>query len=355
MIKLSVKSPVSDDVFEKFINKTAAKQLEKSFGVKGVKFEKGNISAAETVENVVKSAVFFFRSELSAEKASRTYEEFEVNQDKLSKVKFYDFPKSVNQLDWKGKEYVPMYNSIEEINCESCNGKGYSSCKKCKGTGLIQCEKCNGSGQVKCKKCKGSGKLSFNIEMITNNKKEKKMLIYNCGECYGSGLVFCQSCRGLGNDLCNKCKQDFGKLPCKDCKGTGKNYKYKVESVPFKTAKGEYIPHLFFKPEFEKKMGEELSEIITTVDGIYIKSLKDLDEDAVKAQLGYFDGDIKDRMNNAKKLFQNLQKSKGPESPKFPIYLFPVLKLVINPESGKSFNIYSIGTERGYAVFAPNF
>ncbi|NVM05094.1 MAG: hypothetical protein HWN67_22425 [Candidatus Helarchaeota archaeon] len=352
---MSVKSPVSDEVFEKFLNKTTAKKLEKSFGLKGVKFEKSNISTAESVENVVKSAVFFFRSEFSPDKASKTYEEQEVDQNKLSKIKFYDFPKNVNQLDWKGKETVPMYNSIEEINCKNCGGMGYNSCKKCGGSGLVQCGKCDGSGQVQCKKCKGSGKMSFNIEVLVESKKDKKLLTYNCGECFGSGQVLCQSCKGIGKGLCNKCKQDFGKLFCKDCKGTGKNYKYKIESVPFKVPKEQFIPHLFFKSEFEKKIGEEISEIITTVDGIYIKSLKDMDDDFVKAQLGYFDGDIKDRMNNAKKLFQSLQKSKGPESPKFPIYLFPVLKLVVKPESGKSFNVYSIGTERGYAVFAPSF
>ncbi|MFX1450262.1 MAG: hypothetical protein ACFFCM_05445, partial [Promethearchaeota archaeon] len=258
---MSVKAPISDEVFERFINKIPANKLEKSFGIKGVKFEKSNISAAESVENVVKSAVFFFRAEFSPEKASRTYKEEVVDLKKLSNTKFYAFPKNINQLEWKGKETIPMYNSIEEIDCENCKGKGFNTCKKCKGTGLVQCEKCEGNGKVRCKRCKGSGKLSFDVEVLIglDSKKEKKPLTYNCGDCFGSGLVLCQSCKGLGKVLCDKCKQDFGKNFCKDCKGTGKNYRYKIESVPFMVSKERYIPHLFFKPEFEKKMGEELS------------------------------------------------------------------------------------------------
>ena len=354
---MSVHSPTSDDVFDKFVERTPLKKLEKYFGIKGVEFEKDNISAAESVTNVVKSAVFFFRSEFSPEKAQKTYEKIEADLKKLSKTSFYEFPKHINQLEWKGKEIVPTFNSIVELNCKKCNGKGFENCKKCDGKGFNNCNKCNGSGKVDCQKCRGKGEKEVELEIFigSTDKKEKRSLKYQCNECLGTGKIVCITCEGRGTELCGNCKPNLGKIPCKECNGIGKTYKYKIESVPFEVSKEHYIPHLFFKPEFEKALGEELNSIITTVDGIYIKNLKDLDEKFVKAQLGYMDGDIKSRMKNVQKYFKELQKSKGPESPKFPIYLFPVLKLEVKTEKGKEFYLYSIGSERGFTVFAPKF
>ncbi len=354
---MSVKSPNVDDVFAKFINKVSANELEKYFGIKGVKFEKGNISAAESVENVVKSAVFFFRSEATMPKAvAGTLKEYVVDPNKLSKIKFYDFGQKIEQAEWKGDATVPLFNSIQKVNCEKCGGLGYIKCKNCDGLGIIKCKKCGGNGQVECKKCKGTGKQSFKVEVLDEKmKKDKKTLDYQCVECFGSGKVLCDACKGIGKQNCSKCGKDFGKLYCKDCKGVGKNFLYRIGPVPFKSAEKEIVPHLFFQPEFEKKVGDQLSSQITTVNGIFIKDLKDMDEEFVKAQLGYWDGDIRNRMSEAKKVFKDLEKSKGIEVPKFPIYLFPLLKLDVKTPKGKTFNIYSIGTDRGHYVFAPKF
>lgn len=355
MVNLSVKSPNTDDVFAKFIEKTPAASLEKKFAVKGVKFEKGNISAAESVKDFTKSAVFFFSAEFSAEKAEKFSEENVVDLKKLSKITFYEFPKKMEE--WKGEEKVPMFKSIAGTNCKSCAGKGYTDCKKCEGTGFIKCKKCEGSGLMDCKECKGTGKLSIDVEVINGdtNKKEKRAFNYQCGTCLGTGKITCKECGGMANSLCPDCKPNLGKIFCKDCDGVGKNYKYNIESVPLKVSKQQYMPHLFFRPELEKKMGEELISVIDTVDGIYIKNADDLNEKFVKAQLGYWDGDIKNRMNNAKNEFKNLQKAKGAETPKLPIYVFPLLRLEIKTPKGKTFDIFSIGTDKGYEVFAPNF
>ncbi len=354
---MSVKSPLSDDVFAKFVEKTSADKLEKKFGVKGVKFEKGNISAAESVKNVVKSAVFFFRSKFSPEKAAKTSEEVDADLKKLEKTKFYQFKKNVNSLDWEGEQALPMYDSISSVNCKKCVGKGYKNCEKCGGTGEIKCKKCEGKGSVKCKKCDGTGQLKIEIEVVDGNtdKKDKKSMNYQCGECLGSGKIACSDCGGSAKSVCGDCKPNLGKIFCKECNGTGKHYKYRIESVPFTIPKGEYIPHLFFKPEFEKQIGEELGLVINNVDGIYIKNLDNMDEKFIKAQLGYWDGDIKSRMSSAKNLFKELEKRKGPESPIFPIYLFPLLRLESKTVKGKKFDILSIGTEKGYDVFVPNF
>ncbi|NVM05095.1 MAG: hypothetical protein HWN67_22430 [Candidatus Helarchaeota archaeon] len=354
---MSVKSPLSDDVFARFIDKTSAAKLEKKFAVKGVKFEKTNISAAESVKNVVKSAVFFFRSQFSPEKAAKTYEEVDADLKKLEKTRFYQFKKNVNPVDWNGEDTLPMYDSISSVNCKKCVGKGYKNCDKCGGTGEIKCKKCEGKGLLECKKCKGTGQLKIEIEVVDEpaDKKDKKPMNYQCGECLGSGKLACSDCGGGAKSVCGDCKPNMGKFFCKECNGTGKRYKYRRESIPFVVPKGEFIPHLFFKPEIEKQIGEELGLVINSVDGIYIKKLDEMDEKFVKAQLGYWDGDIKGRMNSAKNLFKELQKKKGPESPKFPIYLFPLLRLEVKTVKGKKFDILSIGTEKGYDVFVPKF
>lgn len=353
---MSIKSPNSDDVFGKFIEKTPAKVLEKIFGVKGVKFEKSNISAAESVQNVLKSAIFFFRSETATKEVEGAYEEKIINSKNLNKIKFFDFQKSINQLEWKGKKTIPMFNSISSVNCEKCNGLGYLLCRECKGSGEISCDYCKGEGQTECKKCKGTGKNPIYLEVIigSQNEKEKRSFDEKCTDCFGTGKIPCKTCGGSGKKVCSKCKGTFGKKICKDCLGKGVIYKYRIGPVPFEVAKSQYVPHLFFKPEFETKLGEELSLIITKVDGIYIKNLKDLDEKIITAKLGYWDGDIRSRMNDAKQIFSKLEKSNGPEKPQFPIYLFPILKLDIKSERGKSFSIFSIGTDRGFEVFAPN-
>ncbi|MFX1450263.1 MAG: hypothetical protein ACFFCM_05450 [Promethearchaeota archaeon] len=354
---MSIKSPVSDDVFTKFINKTTLDKLEKKFAVKGVKFDKAHISAAESVSNVVKSAVFFFRSAFSPEKAKKLVTEEEADLKKLEKTKFYQFKKNVDPEAWKGDETVPIYNTIAGVNCKNCAGKGFTDCEKCGGTGLIKCKKCEGKGLTTCKKCDGKGQLKIEIEVldVDTDKKAKKTMNYQCPECYGAGKIPCSDCGGNAQSTCGNCKPNLGKLSCKECNGVGKSYKYKNESVPFILPKGEFVPHLFFKPELEKHMGEELSEVINSVDGIYIKNLDEMDEKFIKAQLGYWDGDIKSRMSSAKNVFKELEKKKGPETPKFPIYLFPLLRLEIKTVKGKNFDIFSIGTEKGYDVFTPKF
>ncbi|MEM3587871.1 MAG: hypothetical protein QXO71_11190, partial [Candidatus Jordarchaeaceae archaeon] len=61
---MSMKSPLSDDVFAKWLERADLSKLEKFFSVKRVKFERSNISAAESVKNVEKHAVFFFHSRI---------------------------------------------------------------------------------------------------------------------------------------------------------------------------------------------------------------------------------------------------------------------------------------------------
>ena len=141
---MSVKSPTSDEVLSKFINKTPAGKLEKKFGQSGVKFEKGNIDLGESIETVVKSAAFFFRSEVASQPLSQTAQEEEVDLKKLSKIKFYQFPKVVNQDNWKGKGNVPMFNTIAGSSCSKCKAvlKPAGPAPIMATSTLCKCEEC---------------------------------------------------------------------------------------------------------------------------------------------------------------------------------------------------------------------
>lgn len=354
---MSVKTPNTDDVFSRFINKTSAGKLEKLFAQKNVKFEKGNISAAESVTNVDKSACFFFRSKIiqPSEGPTKFKESKEMESKKLVKVTFYNFHgKKVDPENWKDDDEVPFLKTIEKVKCpqKGCeNGK--ILCQKCKGVGQISCSKCKGKGHYECKACKGTGKieLKLNVKDEKGNKVKEPLKI-SCKACYGAGKTFCATCAGTGKENCKKCKGERHN-PCKKCAGEGGLYKYKIGAVPFAAYPGgkDYEPHLFFRKELEKKMGEELDKVITKVDGVYVRSIKDMNEKWITPQLGVWNSDIANRMKDCSKEFKELDKSRSHKA-EYPIYVFPIFKLDVTTPRGKSFRIFSVGTERGYSVFS---
>ena len=122
---MPIKSPNKDDVFDKWINKTPAKELEKAFKIKNVPFQKNNISAAESVKNVEKFTVFYFQSEKHASPKPEAGEEKKTDIKGITKVKFYDFSKTIEYDDWKEKSKVPLYDTLKPVNCQKCQGSGY--------------------------------------------------------------------------------------------------------------------------------------------------------------------------------------------------------------------------------------
>ena len=345
---MSMKSPLSDEVFSKWLARADLSKLEKYFSVKRVKFERSNISAAESVRNVEKHAIFFFRSKVDPSIA-RDVEKKVVNIDELGKVTFYDFGnKQVDMTEWKDKKMVPLYSSIREVECGGCKGKGYITCNKCGGSGTLECKKCKGKGSVQCNVCKGEGKLYTKLKVIRNGKKTKVEMPYNCDYCYGSGTLICDHCGGTGKVECSKCRGET-RNPCKECKGTGTLYEYTIGPVPFKTA---IVPHIFFRPEFEKHLANVIDREFANIEGIKITDYNNLTEKELTPQLGFFNKEVKDKMNKAKSAFKDLEKkaSKGGERAEYPIYVYPLLKLDIVTPKGKKFNIFSIGTERSYVI-----
>ncbi|MHA1145990.1 MAG: hypothetical protein ACTSRW_14705 [Candidatus Helarchaeota archaeon] len=234
---MSVKTPNTDDVFQRFVDKTPAKKLEKKFGKKNVKFEKGLISAAESVQNVDKSACFFFRSKVVQFSDTPTkYKESKLIQSKkLQKVKFYDFHgKKVDPEKWKGDDEVPMFQSIEAVKC---TGKGCTQgkilCSNCKGSGQVTCGKCKGTGSYQCKACAGKGTIGLKVDVVNEKgEKTKKTVTVRCKNCFGEGKIFCVDCVGTGRVTCKKCKGEKHTF-CKTCMGEGSLYKYRIEPVPF--------------------------------------------------------------------------------------------------------------------------
>lgn len=350
---MTIKAPNADEIFEKWINRTKAKDLEKAFSVKGVPFQKNNITAAESVKNVEKSTVFYFESEKKVEIGTAT-EEKKTDIKGVSKIKFYDFSGSVESEKWKDKSQVPLFNTLDELNCEKCKGTGYINCKKCKGERLVACKTCKGHGTTKCKDCDGTGTKELDVSILKNGKEKiKKKIKFNCPTCFGAGKLECKTCGGTGKIPCPDCKAN-ARYRCDKCKGYGRFYKYGIGPVPFKET-GAVVPHLFFKPDVEKELGYRLSNAIQQTEGIQIREVNKMNETDLQAQLGYqLDANTKKLMQNAKKTFEDLQKSKM-DKPRLPIYVFPVAELDITTPKNKKFKIFSIGSDTGYTVIDKGF
>jgi len=350
---MPVKSPNTDEVFEKWINKMKAKDLEKKFKIKGVTFHKTNISTAESVQKVEKYTAFYFESEKKVETSSAT-EEKRTDVKSVGKVKFYEFTGQIDSEKWKDKSEVPLFETLDPVNCEKCKGTGYINCKKCKGDRLVSCKKCRGKGTVHCKDCDGTGTKEIQVNILKNGKEKiKKKIKYNCPSCFGTGNLECKTCGGTGKVPCPDCKAN-ARYRCDKCKGYGHFYKYSLGTVPFKET-GAIVPHLFFRADVEKELGYRLSNAISQVEGIQIRDVKKLNEAEITAQLGFeLDANAKKMMNNTRQTFENLQKSKM-DKPQYPISIFPVLELdIITPKKNK-FKLFSIGSEMGFSVFDRGF
>ena len=361
---MTVKAPNPDDVFDKWLQGAPLKKLEKYFGIKGVKFEKGNISKAKYVKNILDSVVFYFKAKIvDVPAVSNKVEEITVFPKNIKKVQFYAFGNNkVNPKTWRGDNLVPFENSIKKINCDDkkCT-TGYVKCPSCKGEGKLSCNKCKGKGTFSCSRCAGSGFESIEINVITSSgdkeDKTRKTIKHQCPICYGTGKEFCRDCNGEGFQICGKCKGDK-RTPCKKCAGYGFFYQYRSLPVPFGIPTGpeKYEHYLFFNRDIEKTIKEDLAEEVNQakVQGIQIKSIKNLDEKFIKANLGNFDKEIGVRMKDCQKTWKKLESS-GLEAPVLPIHMFPVIQMDVLTPSNKKFSVISIGIDRSYVIYAPRF
>jgi len=348
-----LKTPNLDDVFKRWVDETPVAKLEKQFKIKKVTFQKSQISIAETVIGHDKYVICFFQAKRKAIDEIKG-KSFRVDAKKVQHITFYDFPASakIDPSKWKGNELVPMIKTLETEQCDKCGGKGVIVCKTCKGEKFVKCNNCGGTGSIKCSNCDGSGKIEAKIRVLKGENLEKttKIIKLNCPKCLGgTGKLTCPKCGGVGKIPCGDCKSQ-GMWRCDQCGGYGVFYKYQELPVPFKQKSGGLVPYLIFKKEYEKYLGERISEIgIEEVEGIKITDIKKLNRKEIEPQLGYYDKTIDKLISQTKKIFK--EKQKDPlEEPKYPIYLFPLLELDCKTPKGKKFQIFSIGTEQKYII-----
>jgi hypothetical protein len=351
---MPIKSPNTDDVFNKWIDKTQAKKLEKKFAIKNVPFQKSNIAVGESVKGVQKFTAFYFQSEKKQGKSTVAEEGKKTDIKGISKVQFYEFTKEMDSDIWKDKSKVPLYESIQPVDCDKCKGTGYINCKKCKGAKLVTCNQCKGQATVKCKDCGGTGSKSVDVSVLKDGKeKTKNKVKYNCPTCFGSANLECKTCGGTGKIPCPECKAN-ARYRCDKCHGIGHFYDYSLGFVPFKQT-GAIVPHLYFRADVAKEIGYRLSNVLDQVEGIQIRDFKKLNEPDVTAQLGYTpDANAKKMMQATKKDFENLLKG-DIEKAVYPIYIFPVQELDIVTPQNKKFKLFSIGSDANYTVIDIGF
>lgn len=350
---ITIKSPNPDDVFARYLRIANKSDVEKAYAVKGAVFDLDKISAAECVQNVTKGSVFYFQYKTEIKPAAKGKDDKqEVDVVKADRIDFFDFGTAVvDKEKWKKKEdKVPGFETIQEVNCPKCAGNGYLKCD-CGGSGTVKCGKCQGKGTIDDARCKGKGTQEVEItyyDGAMNKNRVRKS--YQCPECFGAGKLTCTECNGQGTLPCKRCGGRKGQT-CKECGGVGKYYSYNLIPVPYKAVSGldvAIFPSLKLG-KFEKEMGQELGEILEKSDAIAIKDVKDLNQKIIEPTLGFFDGQVKSAMNNCAKEFSSLEKGKD-TTPKYPIWVFPMIIMECGTKKGNGYQIYAIGTEKSFIV-----
>ena len=317
MPDVRIKTPNLDEIFEKWKQKasrTDHKRMEKQFGTKGAIFSLDAISAAEYVKDTLKEAAIYFAVKKTLGPAPKGKDENIVTAPRVGREQFYSFKGSgkVNKENWKEKDLVPMYESIQAVPCKSCKGKGYI--------------------ENKCKTCGGTGKIeeTFTVLVGEELKKEKKSFSYPCGACYGSG---------------NRTEL------CKECEGHKNLYKYETLPVPFQTVvTGVPILHSSAQTKYEKEIGNDLQQVLDEVEGIKFTDFKDL-ESKVEGSLGYMNKNIRKTVSSARSDYKNYDKDKD-SLITTQIYLFPLIQMFCETKKGSKFEIYSLGSANKFMIYS---
>ena len=356
---MTIKAPLADDVFQKWLKTKSASDIEKKFGRKA-----SEISAMEVVgKEIHKSPALLFRTTIkkgstSIKKSKKDYYSYK----QLEKETFYKFEKAVTSAEWKGDDDVYLYDKIVESKCADCTGTGLDkSCKKCNGAKTIACQACADEKDLQCKNCKGTGSMNLQIEVINEpgSKKQKVERKSRCSECFGNGKEICQECAGTKKTICNSCK-GLGGRSCSTCEGSGTVYRLTYELVPY-TGSGDV--HVFWNSSIEKELskakimkGLDLLDMLESnkVQAIKITNIKDLEQKKLEDELGFWDKEASTQIKDCKKEFEQLEKG-GAEVPKYPIEIYPLQKIDIETYKGKKFSVCSIGSQNGYIVFDYGF
>ncbi|NHI94093.1 MAG: hypothetical protein EAX96_16505 [Candidatus Lokiarchaeota archaeon] len=349
----------NDAVFQKWLDSAQDKKLKKYFGND---FDRNSIIKENYVKNSILSVAFFFKAkiDIAPPTSSGKKNRIEVGEKKFLKTKFYKFTHpGIDPAFWKGPNEVPSYDSIKTVACEKCIS-GAIKCKNCGGTGHQECQKCKGTGKLKCKRCGGEGKIENKLQVIERGatSEEKKKLKYDliCPLCHGLGASTCPSCNGFGKNTCKNCK-GLGSASCKNCGGTGAFYQYEMIPVPFgrSSVKPAYEYYFIYNPDVEKKIQNDLEEMIELMDGIRINDHTELNENLIQQAIGTFSSDIERRIKKCKQLFEKLEKKDPTQSPLYPILIIPIIQLDLETPTNKKFSIFGMGTSNNFTVLTTNF
>ncbi len=353
MSQIIIKSPNPDVIWSSWKQKASKKiNLEKHYKTKGAVFSLDNITAAEYVKTVHKEAIVFYEEiyEVKPSTATKNIKQGDVKS--LQKEQFYEFKTVTVKSEWKGSENVAYLNSIQQYSCNSCRGTGNTTCSKCNGRQFITCSNCKGTS-VGCKDCNSTGKKSIRLSVIDqqNNKRNVEQQV-PCPTCSGTKTLTCYKCGGTGKVPCDNC-QAQGTRTCKECGGHGVLYKWVIQPVPFRAERAA-TPVLLSSTKvsgFEKEMGLEVQKAIERVEGIALRDpYNELNQRFIEPSLGYFTKEIAKIVNETQKSWKNADKNKDYTIRK-PIYIFPLIALDCETAKGKKFQVFSIGSERGYLVF----
>lgn len=310
-----IKTPNLDEIFEKWKKRAVSrdkKYMEKQFGTKGAVFSLDQISAAEYVKDTLKEAAVYFSIKKTVA-PSTSKDLIVIPPSKLGKETYYSFKGgNVIKDNWKGDEEVPILESVKPVPCKNCSGKGFI--------------------ENKCKNCKGSGKIQVKATVLVGENKDKNAHVfeYPCGDCYGSGTL---------------------RERCGDCEGHKNQYQYQILPVPFATkVTGIPVLHSSAKTKYEREMERDLHKVIQEVNGIIFNDFKSLDKKA-EASLGYWNKKIKKTISAAASDYKKYEKDDESEV-SGQIYLFPMIQLMCETKKGRKFEVYSIGSAKGFMVFS---
>ena len=354
----SIKSVSSDELFEAWLKDADLKTLEKRFKKKKVDFKRANVSAVETVKGVKKFIVIYFEKDVKKAIAAGKEEVVTILANKIGNQTYYDFKgKSINFDSWNQKEQeVPMYPTLTKVSCKTCGGSGTQKCKKCGGTFTLNCPKCDGKGKIECKKCKGEKNIDEKVEVIEYNDKKRKAIIpVPCPECHGKGAYTCPNCAGMAKIPCKNCSGS--NVDCKECKGYGVVYQYKIQPVPFISKKKQAM--VFYEKGIQKFITTKDVEALLNareIQGISVTNPDDLNQKFLKPQLNYWEEaqDADKICKEAKKEYKDLVKKnvvrKGQK-----ILVFPAIQLSCSDEKGKSFYVFGIGTSGSFVIIDSGF
>lgn len=188
----------------------------------------------------------------------------------------------------------PLQETVKFQTCHKCNGRKEITCTNCHGSGEVDCSTCGGDGD--CNWCHGSGKE--NCSCINDD---------DCPWCHGRGYTDCshcfngncRSCNGSGNQTCSTC-HGSGNITCPTCSGEGELLTFDVDIYSYK--------HLTRERSVYDNLPKEVAvkfQSCKNKKGMYFE-LEELTEEAVEAQLGFINGEVKERIDEGKTIQKGL-------------------------------------------------